>query len=332
MTSCPHWIKECVCLLVFLAVFLPITDSVAATITLNNGDCHTYVGCGNDSNCVNITGGTATINYGGGCNQCVISGATMTLNGNLVSNITGVRLRYNGTTDLAGGTRTITAMGAGITRFVGDITNGGLILDDQTTGCGHFYLSSDKTYTGGTTILGGCIKYTSSSPFGTGDVTIDGDTRLLTRSDNTIANNIIINAELTFFWNNNEGATITTGNITISSGGTLQNEDLHLNTSASDLYLNGGTLNTNNIAMTINSLTLSDNSTINLGTNEIFTIGDSRLLPWTAGKTLTINNWIGPPGGPSTGPRIAIADPLFFLPPRSSQKSSFSACRKVQPS
>ena len=92
---------------------------------------------------------------------------------------------------------------------------------------------------------------------------------------------------------------------------TVSTGNSYLDTSASDVTLAGGTINTDDIGMAINSLTLSDNSTINLGSNETFTIGDSSALAWTAGKTLIINNWAGSLDGPSTGSEILVTAGFF---------------------
>jgi len=302
-------------LFAILLIILP-AQLHAATITLNSCETHTYTGCGNDNNCLDIQSGPATIRYTGGCPKNVVaSGATMSIAGDIITQITSVSgiFKIAGNVDLNGGSRTITSTGSGVTRFNGVISNGALILQDtdSVSSNSHIYLARCNTYTGGTIILGGEIKHQSNNAYGSGDISICGDARLVVNSGATIPNNININADLAFYFHSTSGTTSTTGTITINTGGTLQNDSTYLNASGSNVDLNGGTLNTNNEAMTINSLTLSDNSTINLGSTETFTIGDSSGFAWTAGKTLTINNWAGAPGGPSTGSTILVGAGFF---------------------
>ena len=301
----------------FLAalLFLLPVAAHAATITLNTGETYTYCGgCCADFQNIDVQSGTATIAYCGACTKSVVNAATVTFSGDVIFDIASGRLAIQGPTDLDGGTRTITAYGCGFgasVRFNSPISNGCLILESISTDQ-HIYIVSANTH-GNTTITNGDIKYQDNSSFGTGTITINGVTTMITEGGTTIANNMVVNGTVDFDWHAVFGVTSFTGNITIASTGTFENGQ-YVGTSAADFDMNGGTLNTNEEDMSIDTLTLTESSTINLGTDNTksLTIGDSSGTTWTGGTTLTINNWTGTAvTGPSTGYSISITAGFF---------------------
>ncbi len=140
------------------------------------------------------------------------------------------------------------------------------------------------------TTFGGNASNQTSVISGTGTVIKTGSGRLtLTSSGNTFSG----------------GLKISQGEIRFNpaSGTTATN-------SAPDT-LDGGTLSTSGIARTVvftfGTLALTQNSTIDLGTDTLHSIkfAASSTIAWTAGKVLTINNWNGSWNG-TTGTRGRI--------------------------
>jgi hypothetical protein len=84
---------------------------------------------------------------------------------------------------------------------------------------------------------------------------------------------------------------------TIINSGTLRLAAANQIADASRLQLNGGTFSTGatiGFPETLGQLELTENSTIALGTGfSTLTFAASELVPWTAGKTLTITGWNG---------------------------------------
>ncbi len=101
------------------------------------------------------------------------------------------------------------------------------------------------------------------------------------------------------------GANSFTGNITISGGTLLLGGDHRIPNSV-NMTLAGGTFATGGYDDTLGTLTLSANSTINLGSGSSFlNFGDSSAQSWIADTYLSINNWSGSSSGGGT-------DRIFF--------------------
>jgi len=80
----------------------------------------------------------------------------------------------------------------------------------------------------------------------------------------------------------------------IINGGTLLISQADQIRDSSDVTLNGGTIAIGETTETVDTLTLSANSTIDFtGTNGVLTFDDSKSAVWDAGSTITVNNWNG---------------------------------------
>ncbi len=100
---------------------------------------------------------------------------------------------------------------------------------------------------------------------------------------------------------------------TLSTGATAYLGGNNLLTSSVNIALNGATLSTNALSGTVGysqtfgTLTLSTNSTINLGTGtHTLTFGSSGGVSWQAGIALTINGWQGTAGSSGTAGQIFV--------------------------
>ena len=86
-------------------------------------------------------------------------------------------------------------------------------------------------------------------------------------------------------------------NITVATSGTMGLGAANKISDASNINMKGGTLRTGSIggfSETVGTLTLSDNSTITLGTGDhTLAFAASGGVSWTAGKKLTITGWTG---------------------------------------
>lgn len=104
-------------------------------------------------------------------------------------------------------------------------------------------------------------------------ITIDSGTTILTKK-----------------YNKNQGEIIINGGTLLLGGGNLINNSV-------GMTLNGGTFDTNGQQDALGTLTLSNNSTINLGNgSSLITFASLNYI----GGTLTINNWSGDVNGGGT--------------------------------
>ncbi|MCX6266908.1 MAG: autotransporter-associated beta strand repeat-containing protein [Bacteroidetes bacterium] len=105
------------------------------------------------------------------------------------------------------------------------------------------------------------------------------------------------------------GANTYTGATTIT-GGTLRLGAADRIANTSNVVLNGGTLSTGattGYSETVGTLSLSDNSTIALGTGlHTLTFAASNGLSWVSGKTITITGWTGGGGATGTAGKIFV--------------------------
>ena len=91
------------------------------------------------------------------------------------------------------------------------------------------------------------------------------------------------------------GVNTYTGTTTVNRG-TLSLGIANAINSGSPLVLGGGKLATGGFNQSLNTLTLSASSAIDLGTGAgttVFNFADSHLVAWTAGSNLSIFNWSG---------------------------------------
>jgi autotransporter-associated beta strand protein len=98
------------------------------------------------------------------------------------------------------------------------------------------------------------------------------------------------------------GTNTYTGTTTVSAG-TLQLGSANTISDSSGLEMNGGTFDSNNNDETMDTLTLSDDSTIALGGANTLNFTDSSGVTWSS-DTLTITGWSGTCGMAGTGGRI----------------------------
>jgi autotransporter-associated beta strand protein len=172
---------------------------------------------------------------------------------------------------------------------------------------------------------GGTMEYTS-----TGTVTFDGTGTLngtLTANCSGSTGDIIFAGALSGSGGININSTTATrvvrfnaantysGSTTITSG-TLRLGIANAIPSGSNVILNGGKLSSSstNVGFTTNgTLSLNENSTIELGTSGNYNFGASNAATWTPAKTLTISNWTGTAGSTGSGAKIFIGSNSYGL-------------------
>ncbi len=228
----------------------------------------------------------------------VANGAVLDLNGINYSNAE--PLTINGTG--------ITNGGAIINSSLNGATFAGLITLGSTSsiigGTGAINISNTGTITGAAfnLTLGGAQGGTLASSLGTTSGTLtkqDAGTWTLSGT-NTFTGGLILNS----------------GTIQLGSGNCL--------TSSLPITLNGGTLGTGastGFVNTANTLSLTYNSTIALGTGvHSLKFADSNLIGWTAGKSLTITGWTGSYHGTSgTAGQLFVGSSSGLTPTQLSQ-------------
>ncbi|OYV47738.1 MAG: hypothetical protein B7X06_02760, partial [Verrucomicrobia bacterium 21-51-4] len=176
-------------------------------------------------------------------------------------------MTFTGTLALGIADQAITSDSSANTTFSGNLGGSGLITKTGTgTGELVFSGSSANTNTGGLTINGGTVVFNKTAG---------------------------VNA-------------IGAGTIAINSGGTLLLGASNQTSSSNAMTLAGGTFATGGNSTTLGTLTLSANSTIDMGTGaSIINFADSSGTSWTSGQLLTITNWSGSSSGGGT-------DQLYF--------------------
>ena len=123
------------------------------------------------------------------------------------------------------------------------------------------------------------------------------------------------------------GANTYTGSTTITAG-ILQIAATERIANTDAIALNGGTLSTGattGFSETVGVLTLTDNSTIALGTGvHTLTFAASNAATWTAAKTLTITGWTGTAGISGTAGKIFVGTAATSLTATQLAQISFS--------
>jgi autotransporter-associated beta strand protein/T5SS/PEP-CTERM-associated repeat protein len=245
---------------------------------------------------LNLNGGTLTtgqVSKGGGSGTVTFNGGTLQLSGNQ----TNLFLGFNpGNVTLAAGGGTIDTQNFNVATAYALSGPGGL----TKTGTGTLTLTGNNTYTGGTTINGGTLQIGNggTSGFVQGNINLNNSTLTFNRSGNVTFNGTISgsgqltktgNGTLTLSGNNN-----FTGTVNINSGTLLLGSSNVIANTATNMSLNGGTFATGGNSDTLGTLTLTANSTIDLGIgSSVLHFEDSSSVPWTSNTTLSIKNWSG---------------------------------------
>ena len=213
-------------------------------------------------------------------------------------------------------------------------------------GTGSWTFSGANTYSGTTTVNNGTLKLGASgvipdasavsvtttfdlngfsetvgSLTGAGTITSSsaGTPVLITGGDNTnttfsgiIQNGSATTVSLAKVGTGNQtlsGVNTYTGSTTIS-GGILNLGAAGVIADVSAVSLNGGSLSTGattGFSETVGTLTLTNNSTIILGTGvHSLTFADSHFISWTSGKTITITGWTGTAAASGTAGKIFV--------------------------
>jgi len=229
------------------------------------------------TNTVNNASGTAgsynSITFGAGASGTFLIGGGILTNGagGIVNNSANLQM-FTNTLIVMSAAQTWNAS-SGALGISSAITNGGNLL----------------TITGGNnTTLGGKIT-------GTGGLTKSGaGTLMLTGTvANTYSGVTTINAgQITL--QKTAGVDAIAGNIIINTGGTLLLGASDQIISTADMTLAGGTFETGGFDETLDTLTLTANSVIDMtGTGDILNFSDSSAIAWTGGTTLEIQGYDG---------------------------------------
>ena len=217
----------------------------------------------------------------------------MTLSGNNIysgaTTIAGGTLRISGNNRLGNTNTTLTISNAGVL----DVTAAGTITNAITIGAGNGVLGNSS---GGQVVFAGAASKNGTvltSRSGSGTNVFTG-----VISGASANSDFIVDGGTTVFSNQMtyNGPTI------ITNGGTLVLGVNNAVPTTSGLVLGGGTFIVGNsstrYAQQLGTLTLTENSTIDLGSYSggsvlQLSFADSSAITWTSGKTLTITNWQG---------------------------------------
>jgi autotransporter-associated beta strand protein len=203
----------------------------------------------------------------------------------------------------------------------GNLTVSGIISGTGSltkSGTGTLTLSGVNTFSGGATISAGTVAINSSSSLGTAAATINAGTLKATETFTETRNFTLgsssstmeVDASKTFTVNgvmSGTGGLVKTGNGTLIVGGantftgTLSVNAGTFKLGAADrisnsanVSLGGGTFHSGGYNETVGTLTLANDSIIDLGSSaSVINFASSAAAAWTAGKTLTITNWNG---------------------------------------
>ena len=175
--------------------------------------------------------------------------------------------------------------------FSGPISGSGAVTIFSASLTNIVTFTANNSYSGGTTLNGGEIQYTTSSPFGSGPVVVAGDTTIRDLLNETITNSITINSGTTLTLSNPSVSYIPayTGVISglgsLTSGGVLGSTNFLIasNTYAGSTIISSGTLyfepNASiNGSTNINLGTQGSQSTLDLSSQQFYTMGTNQTL------------------------------------------------------
>ena len=188
------------------------TTSLQGAIVNNSAVVFDQAGSGTYTGTMSGTGRLALQNTG----TLILTGANTYSGGTLVSSGT---LQGN-TTSLQGAIVNNSAVvfdQAGSGTYAGAMSGTGNLTQQNA---GTLVLSGANTYSGGTTVSGGTLVVAGASPTGTGDVLVASSATLM--GTGTIAGNVIVNG--VFKPGNSPGYLSVTSSVTVSSGGTYQQD------------------------------------------------------------------------------------------------------------
>lgn len=202
------------------------------------------------------TSGTTTVN----------SGATLEINGS------GLSIAEN-----------LSLSGAGVSGN-GALRNSG----GDNTVSGNITLTANSTVSAAT----GTQLNQTGAISGSGGLTITGGGTVQLGGNNTYTGNTTV-TDATLRIGSGGGNAIDGGNVILQSGGTLLLDADNRISGSTDLVLNGGTLQMNGNSLTLGSLTLTANSTIDFGGGDaVLDFVNGASGDW-GGFTLTVTNWSG---------------------------------------
>ncbi|MFA9476818.1 autotransporter domain-containing protein [Phycisphaerales bacterium AB-hyl4] len=142
--------------------------------------------------------------------------------GNLNLNANAGNLQVLGNVAISDAASTLTVLGGSNTRFGGQVTGDGALAFQ---GGGQLTLTRANTYSGGTTIDGGNVLIENHQAFGTGDVSVTGNSFLAANAelDNAIANDFNISSGVTLTLGGDEQMSFA-GNLS-GEGNILKTDD-----------------------------------------------------------------------------------------------------------
>jgi autotransporter-associated beta strand protein len=222
----------------------------------------------------NITLGTATttINtlfqstFGGTSATTIDSGAqTLRTNAALVAGGAGALTIGNGTLTAAtaGGNLELGTLAGTIT--INSVIDNNTSASSLTkTGSGTLTLTQANSYSGGTSITGGVISLTNATALGSGNVTINGGTRLAIAGGLTVANNLTIGNNTAagsrgMLESSGTGTATLSGNITINTGAVAGGH--FASSTGNDLVLSGSITSSVNVTQRLGTVTYSGGGT-----------------------------------------------------------------------